>query len=155
MPGGTSRLLIISAVLAVLPLIAIAYMFAQGSINTVDNLFYILILLAISGIFALNAYLESRDRKRYRAMAAGASAQWTAATGLRIEGGLVESVVFYESPVGQADRSIVTLRPKRSKEPRVFTFEGDLRNQLPVGHQVQVTFGPGNSDNRVLALSYK
>lgn len=90
-------MLIISAVLAVLPLIAIAYMFAQGSINTVDNLFYILILLAMSGIFALNAYLESRDRKRYRTMAAGASAQWTAATGFRIEGGLVESVIFLKA----------------------------------------------------------
>lgn len=148
-------MLIISAVLAVLPLIAIVFMFVQGSINTVDNLFYILILLAMSGIFALNAYLESRDQKRYRSMAAGAAAQWTAATGLRTEGGLVESVVFYESPVGQADRSIVTLRPKRSKEVRVLAFEGDLRNQLPVGHQVRVTFGPGSNDNQVLALSYK
>lgn len=158
-------MLIVSVVLSVLPLIGIGYMFVQGSIDTVDNLFYILILLAMSGIFGLSAYLEYKDRKKYAFAGGGlfsragtaSSARWAAAAGngLQIEAGLVESVVFFETAVGSADRSIVTLRPKRGNEVRVLTFEGDLRNQLPVGHTVQVTFGPGINDNRVLALSYK
>src|SRR5690348_946590 len=62
--GGESMLLIASLVLAIVPLLGIAYIFAQGSFDTVDNLFYALILLAMSGVMAANAVAEWRRRQR-------------------------------------------------------------------------------------------
>jgi hypothetical protein len=149
--------LIASLVLAIVPLLGIAYIVAQGSFDTVDNLFYTLILLAMSAILAANAMMEWRRRQRVGAVArvARGRAQFAAsAAGTYTERGLVEDVLFFESPVGQPDKSIVTLRPSRGAA-RLLFFEGDLRNQLPAGHEVEVTYETQNGANRVLALSYK
>jgi len=60
-------ILVLSLVLAVLPLAGVAWIFASGMITlspfscTVDGLFMSLILLALSGCFLLNAYWEARD----------------------------------------------------------------------------------------------
>ncbi|HLK34444.1 MAG TPA: hypothetical protein VKT29_15220 [Terriglobales bacterium] len=151
-------MLIASAVLAVIPLLGIAYIVAQGSFDTVDNLFYVLILLAMSGIFAANAMAELK-RTRRRAAAgvrvAGRGIRVVAtASGTCTERGVVEGVLFFESPVGQANKSMVTLQPDHGPA-RLLFFEGDLRNQLPQGHKVEVTYESQNGANRVLALSYK
>jgi hypothetical protein len=154
---GESTVLIASLVLAIAPLLGIAYIFVQGSPDTVDNLFYALILLAMSGIFAANAMVELRRRRRVGKVARvpGARAQFAAGTsGTFTERGLVEDVLFFESPIGQPDKSIVTLRASHGPA-RLLFFEGDLRNQLPAGHQVEVTYEAQNGANRVLALSYK
>jgi hypothetical protein len=50
----------LSIVLGIIPLLGIAWTLANGSITTVDGLFLSLILLALSGIFFLNAGLELR-----------------------------------------------------------------------------------------------
>jgi hypothetical protein len=155
--GGESMLLIASLVLAIVPLLGIAYIFAQGSFDTVDNLFYALILLAISGVMAANAVAEWRRRQRVAraGLVPAGKAQFAAsAAGSYTERGLVEDVLFFESPVGQPDKSIVTLRSGRGPA-RLLFFEGDLRNQLPAGHQVEVTYETQNGANRVLALNYK
>jgi uncharacterized RDD family membrane protein YckC len=55
-------MLIISLVLAVLPLLGIVWTLMNGLITTVDGLFITLILLTLSGVFALNAYWEMRDQ---------------------------------------------------------------------------------------------
>ena len=61
-------MLLLSLVLGVVPLLAVAWMFTSGMINlwppsiTVDGLFMSLILLALSACFLLNAYWEMRDR---------------------------------------------------------------------------------------------
>jgi hypothetical protein len=61
-------MLVISLVLAVLPLAGIAWLFTDGMIvlwppsATVDGLFMGLILLTLSGCFFLNVYWEARDR---------------------------------------------------------------------------------------------
>ena len=74
-----TMLLLISIVLAVLPLAGIVGMAVGGMLKTVDGLFMSLILLTISGVFALNAYWEARDRgylnflKRKRDGGAGAA----------------------------------------------------------------------------------
>src|SRR5690348_16194921 len=140
---GESTVLIASLVLALVPLLGIAYIVAQGSFDTVDNLFYVLILLAMSGIFAANAMVELRRKRRLAAAGIRAprgKAQFAVqAAGTRTERGLVEDVLFYESPVGQPDKSIVTLRPSRGPAQMLF-FEVDLRNQLPTGHEVEVTY---------------
>ena len=143
--------------LAIVPLLGIAYIVAQGSFDTVDNLFYVLILLAMSGIFAANAMVELRRRRRLPARVRGraAGAQFVAdPSGTHTERGVVEDVLFFESPIGQPDKSIVTLRGRRGPA-RLLFFEGDLRNQLPAGHEVEVTYESQNGANRVLALNYK
>jgi heme/copper-type cytochrome/quinol oxidase subunit 4 len=51
---------VLSIVLGIIPLLGIAWTVMNGSITTVDGLFLSLILLALSGIFFLNAFLELR-----------------------------------------------------------------------------------------------
>ena len=55
-------LLLLSIVLGIVPLAGIAWILLVGSITTVDGMFMSLILLILSGIFFLNAFLELRDR---------------------------------------------------------------------------------------------
>jgi hypothetical protein len=60
-------MLVLSVVLAVLPLLGVAWVFVDGMITlsppsaTVDGLFMSLILLTLSGCFLLNVYWEARD----------------------------------------------------------------------------------------------
>ena len=54
-------MLLISVVLGVLPLLGIVWTVVTGTVATVDGLFMSLILLALSGLFFLNAFLECRD----------------------------------------------------------------------------------------------
>ena len=62
--GGPLRAvtLMVSIVLAVIPLAGIAWIVVAGTVTTVDGLFMSLILLSLSGIFLLNAFWELRDR---------------------------------------------------------------------------------------------
>jgi len=55
-------MLLLSLVLGIVPLLGIALIIATGSVLNVDGLFMSLILLTLSGIFLLNAFLELRDR---------------------------------------------------------------------------------------------
>lgn len=63
-----SMILVLSLVLAILPLAGVAWIFASGMIMlspfgaTVDGLFMTLILLTLSACFLLNAYWEARDQ---------------------------------------------------------------------------------------------
>ena len=54
--------LLISILLGCIPLAGIGWIMMTRSITTVDGLFMSLILLTLSGIFFLNAFLELRDR---------------------------------------------------------------------------------------------
>lgn len=60
-------ILVLSLVLAIVPLIGVAWVFASGMITlapfsaTVDGLFMTLILLTLSACFLLNAYWEAKD----------------------------------------------------------------------------------------------
>lgn len=55
-------MLIISLVLAILPLLGIVWTLTNGLITTVDGLFITLILLTLSAVFLLNAYWEMHDQ---------------------------------------------------------------------------------------------
>jgi hypothetical protein len=55
--------LVLSIVLGIVPLLGIAWTVASGTITTVDGLFMSLILLTLSGILFLNAFLEVRNLK--------------------------------------------------------------------------------------------
>src|SRR6478752_2873290 len=99
-------MLVISVLLALVPLLGIAWIVFYGSITTVDGLFMSLILAAMSGIVGLNILIEL---KQLRAGGQSfATATSTSSGGLR-QRGKVESVQFYESGVGQPNKSVVTL----------------------------------------------
>jgi uncharacterized membrane protein len=55
-------MLLLSIVLAIIPLAGIAWILLAGSITTVDGMFMSLILLTVSGIFLLDILWELRDR---------------------------------------------------------------------------------------------
>ena len=54
--------LLISILLGSIPLAGIAWIIVTKGLTTVDGLFMSLILLTLSGVFFLNAFLELRDR---------------------------------------------------------------------------------------------
>jgi len=54
--------LLISILLGCIPLVGIGWIVMTRAITTVDGLFMSMILLTLSGIFFLNAFLELRDR---------------------------------------------------------------------------------------------
>ncbi len=145
-------LLLLSMVLAVLPLLGIAALIWLNPELTVDNLFMSLILLTISGIFGINVLLELRDRglpipglgkKREAGMVAvGAGRTYVVMpTGEVRESGVVENVAYYESSVGRSNRCVVTLRDGTG--PRMLVFKGDVRDQFPVGGRVTVKYRAG------------
>ena len=57
-----SVMLVISIVLALIPLAGIAWILIAGSVTSVDGLFMSLILLTLSGVFFLNVVLEMGAR---------------------------------------------------------------------------------------------
>jgi uncharacterized membrane protein len=59
-------MLVISIVLAIVPWFGIAWTVTTGTIKTQDGLFMSLILLALSGLFFLNAVWELRDKGMLR-----------------------------------------------------------------------------------------
>src|SRR5438876_2115131 len=135
-------LLIISIVLAIIPLLGIAWILSQGLALTVDNLFMSLILLAMSAIFGMSAFLELRKPMLVSAESEKAkgstSSRFGTPNGARLEQGRVESVLFFESHIGQPNKSIVSLSNGETAS-RTLVFEGDLRNALPVGKRVEIT----------------
>ena len=78
-------MLVLSLVLAIVPLLGVAWIFMNGMIRvwppsaTVDGLFMTLILLTLTACFLLNAYWEMRDRGWLRKKQAAAPAKAPAA----------------------------------------------------------------------------
>ena len=57
-------MLVLSVILGVVPLMGVAWIVLKASVTTVDGLFMSLILLTLSGILFLNAFLEVRARMK-------------------------------------------------------------------------------------------
>jgi hypothetical protein len=57
-----SMMLLLSLILGTVPLLGVAWIVIKASVTTVDGLFMSLILLTLSGILFLNAYLEVRGK---------------------------------------------------------------------------------------------
>jgi hypothetical protein len=149
---------LISMILALLPLLGIVYiLFFSGWGLTVDALFTSLILAAMSGIFVLNLGLEFLARKSGggRAATTGKAANLggSSSGGSRVQRGLVQSVEFFESHVGNPPKSLVTLLDG-SSAPKLLMFEGDQRNRLPAGKKVEVYYRPGQQAGVVLDVAY-
>lgn len=144
-------LMVISMVLALLPLLGIVWILIYGTITTVDGLFTSLILLAISGILALNVPLLLRVKKKgdgapTRSRVAGSSGGLT-------QKGRIESVQFFESSVGQPPKSVVSLADG-AKRSSLLVFEGDVRNALPEGRRVEISFRKAGGANVLLGVTY-
>jgi hypothetical protein len=135
-------ILLISLILALIPLLGIVYIVVFGSPTTVDGLFMSLILLSISGILGLNVLIELRKGKS--AFAPSRSVLATRPAGSVSDGshlkarGKVQDVVFFESNVGQPNKSIVTLSGGNGSS-QTLALEGDVRNALPVGQTLEIT----------------
>lgn len=144
-------MLVISVLLALIPLLGIVWIAVYGSLTTVDGLFMSIILLAMSGIVGLNVMIELR--KLGAAGRSFATATVTSSGGLR-QRGKVESVQFYESGVGQPNKSIVMLSNGPAASSQILVFEGDMRNALPVGQKVDITFRKESGYNVLANVDY-
>jgi hypothetical protein len=60
-------MLLLSVVLGIVPLLGVVWIFLQSSLTTVDGLFMALILITLSGILFLNAFLDLRARSKQAA----------------------------------------------------------------------------------------
>jgi hypothetical protein len=64
-------MLVLSVVLGIIPLIGVGWIVLKASVTTVDGLFMSLILLTLSGILFLNAFLEVRGKLKKSAAPSG------------------------------------------------------------------------------------
>ena len=144
--------LLLSLLLALIPLFGVAWIVMNGSPLTVDGLFTSLILLAMSGILGMNVMLELRKRHGTSTKGKSASTTRTTRDGL-VQSGKVESVQFFESNVGEPNKSVVTLS-NGAKSSNMLILEGDMRNALPVGQKVEVTFRKHSGHNVLLNVNY-
>jgi hypothetical protein len=145
-------MLVLSVLLALVPLLGIAWIVMYGSITTVDGLFMSLILAAMSGIVGLNVLLELRKHAAGGGTRSSATAKATASGGM-IQRGKVESVQFYESGVGHPNKSIVTFF-NGAGTSQMLVLEGDMRNALPVGQKVELTFRKESGHNVLVNVDY-
>jgi len=148
-------MLLLSLLLALLPLLAIVWMLFYGAVTTADGLFMGLILAAISGIFALNALLELRKGKSAGGSTSrlGRGNSSLSAAEATVQRGRVESVQFFEAHVGQPNKSIVVLSEK-SRPSNLLALEGDVRNALPVGQTVEITLRRESGKNVLVNVNY-
>lgn len=134
----------ISTVLAVLPLAGVVYIFTSDMLFTVDGLFMILMLLSIAGIFGLNATMEARDLGLIPflkpAAASGAAVTAALPPGVHIQTGTVRELHFFESHVGEQNKTVVEFVPDDTGVSRYISFLGNVKDQLPIGSRVRVTY---------------
>jgi len=146
-------LIAIALLLAMIPLAGIAWILLSGTLFTVDGLFMSLILLTTSGIVGTTALFEIWQRRKGGASASAPIKTAKAESGAGVRRGIVESVEFYESGVGQPNKSIVKFQDS-APASSLLVFEGDMRNALPVGQRVEVTFRRAPGYNVLVDVSY-
>lgn len=148
--------LLLLLLLAAIPLVGVAWIALYGSVTTVDGLFMCLILLSMSGIVGMTALYELR--RRASGVGTGPSVvgvpsgPWLG-PGEIVRSGKVQDVVFYESNVGQPNKSVVTLLDGGDSS-QTLVVEGDMRNALPVGQRVQIILRKEDGQNVLVNLSY-
>jgi hypothetical protein len=147
----------LSLFLALIPLLGVVWIALHGGLLTVDGLFMSLILLAISGTLGTTALFDLKKKLSGESSPAAKGAPRTSASagaGL-VQQGRVEKVDFFESNVGQPNKSIVLLsNGSNSSSPQMLVFEGDLRNALPTGRKVEITFRKASGYNVLVNVSY-
>lgn len=147
-------LLIISILLAIVPLLGIAWVLLTRTIFSVDGLFLFLILASISGIFGLNALWEfQRAKRRGFRMSRSTARLVPAQAGGSVVRGLVQRVDFYEAHVGQPNKSVITIA-NGAGSPRIVVLAGDLRNRVPAGKRVQLVYRDLGGVNTLVDADY-
>ena len=145
-------MLVISILLVLIPLAGLVYILLQGPALTVDTLFTGIILLTMSGVFAVNALLELKERRGGgkasnpgpgRERARPQMAALPADPAARHARGVVESVEFFEAHTGNVNQSIVTLRDLATGSRQMLSLVGNLRDQLIPGRTVEIAYRPG------------
>jgi hypothetical protein len=139
--------LLLLLILAGIPLLGVVWIAVYGSLTTVDGLFMSLILLAMSGILGATALFELKRPK------SAASSGARSVPGGLVQSGRVQDVVFYESHVGEPNKSIVTLA-NVGRALQTLVVEGDARNALPVGQKVQITLRKQHGQNVLADVVY-
>jgi len=155
-PRAKLMMLLISLVMALVPLLGIAWILLGGTPFTVDGLFMSLILLAISAAFGGNALLELRRRKSPRPAGRLVPATRRSPLTASVDGlkrGRVEQVEFFESPVGQPNKSVVVLDGGGDSAYTV-VLDGDVRNALPRGRKVEIAFRKEAGRNVLVDVRY-
>jgi hypothetical protein len=154
-------LFLLSLALATLPILGIGFLFLTNPEMSVDNLFTSIMLLTISGIFGIDVLLSLKEnhwkpplhRPSGGAASAAAGGISTTASGALMESGVVDSVGYFEARVGQPNRFVLTLR-ESGAQPRMLVFNGDLRDQFPVGRRVAITYRKEPEANTLLERRY-
>lgn len=144
--------LLLLLLLAAIPLVGVAWIALYASVLTVDGLFMSLILLSMSGIVGMTALYELRHRASGTGTA-GVRVGHSSVPGELVRSGKVQDVVFFESNVGQPNKSIVTLSDGGGS-CQTLVLEGDMRNALPVGQKVQILLRKEGGQNVLINLSY-
>jgi len=139
-------MLLILLALAGIPLLGVVWIAVYGSVTTVDGLFMSLILLAMSGILGTTALFEMRNRMLGLSKGSSTSAPRPGKAGELVSRGKVQDVKFYESNVGQPNKSIVMLSD-HGNSGQTLVLEGDLRNALPIGQRVEITMRKERGQN--------
>jgi hypothetical protein len=116
-----------------------------------------LILLTISGVFAMNALWElQRQRRRSafmkQARAAGLFPLTATSNGSQVLRGRIESVEFFEAHVGRPNKSVVTLWS--GGDSKMLVLEGDMRNRLPAGKKVELICRDENGVKTLVSADY-
>ncbi len=158
-------LTLLSVVLGLLPLAGIGFIVYSGWIQTVDGLFMTLILLALSGVFFFDVFLDLRKRGMVpflkpaapgtssgavKGATAAASSRTSArqpvqvvarpiAEGAQSVHGVIESVEFFEAPIGTPDKTLVLVR-NGYDAAQMLSFNGDVRPKLQPGRKTRLTF---------------
>jgi hypothetical protein len=145
--------LILSLVLALLPLLGIGWIAINRSLTTVDGLFTSLILLTISAPLGMSALFELKQRLAGGPSSPARLPQGAASAFELVQRGKVEKVDFFESPVGQPNKSIVSLL-NGDGPLQTIVLEGDMRNALPTGQKVEITFRKAAGYNVLLNVRY-
>jgi hypothetical protein len=146
--------LLISIILALIPLLGIVFIVVFGSPFSVDGLFMSLILLSISAILGLNVLIDLRKGKSAFAPSRTAVPARPGSDGSHLKArGKVQDVVFFESNVGQPNKSIVTLSGGNGSS-QTLALEGDVRNALPVGQTLEITLRKEPGRNVLVDVNY-
>lgn len=146
----------IYSLLALVPLLGITWIAVFGSPFTVDGLFMSLILITMSGVVGTTGLYHIWKLKLSRRWAAASGmgrAPMQAIVDSLLQSGRVQTVQFFEAPVGVSNKSVVTLL-SAPNALQTLVFEGDMRNALPVGQKVRVSFRKEAGLNVLLNVSY-
>lgn len=156
------KFLAFATILAILPLAGIAYVVVTQTLFTVDGLFMILMFGGISATFGIVAFMEAYGMglvpflpKPEAKPATNAKGTPAVAPqdlyGIFVASGTVRDLRFFEASVGDTNKTLVEFVEDGSSTPRFVTFIGNVRDQLPIGTRVRITYRAEPEGNTLLA----